>query len=70
MGVKTTVAALAYNPSHIAAAANAGQSVAGTHALVLLHLVELNKALTTLVGSMQSGDSNIATINAQIAALQ
>ena len=69
MGVKTTVSALSYANSHVAAATVAGQNVTSLHREILLQTNELIRNLNILVGQMQVGDSNIATINAQIAAL-
>jgi hypothetical protein len=69
MGVKTTVASVTYAANHIAAATTAGQNVTSLQKEILLQTQELIRNLQILVGQMQAGDPNIATINAQIAAL-
>jgi hypothetical protein len=69
MGVKTVVAALNYAASHRAAATAVAQNVDSLHREILLQATDLMRDLQILVGSMQTGDSNIATVNAQIAAL-
>ena len=70
MGVKTTVAALTYAANHRAAATAVAQNVDSTHREILLQATELTRSLQILVGTMIPGDPNIATINAQITALQ
>jgi hypothetical protein len=69
MGIKTTMAAVVYAANHITAATKAGQNVAGLHAEIQLRSTELIRDLNLLLSSMQAGDPNIATINAQISAL-
>jgi hypothetical protein len=69
MGIKTTMAAVTYAANHVAAAEKAGQNVPGLHLSIQLRSTELLRDLNLLLSSMQTGDPNIATINAQIAAL-
>jgi len=69
MGIKTTMSGLTYAANHIAAAEKSAQTMPSLHASVQLRCTELIRDLTLLVATMQTGDSNIATINAQITAL-
>ena len=69
MGIKTDMAALTYAANHVAAASKAGQSVSGLHAEIQLRSTELLRDLNALLATMQTGDPNIATVQAQIAAL-
>jgi hypothetical protein len=68
-GIKTTMAAVIYRADHIAAATKAGQNVSGLHAAIQLRSTELLRDLNLLLSTMQTGDANIATIQAQITAL-
>jgi hypothetical protein len=52
-----------------AAATTAAQNVDSLHREILLQCGELTRNLNILLGTMQVGDANITTINAQIAAL-
>jgi hypothetical protein len=70
MGIKTSVSSLSYANNHVQAAVNLGQNVNSLHREILIKCVELTRDLQTLVATMQNGDPNIATVNAQIAALQ
>jgi hypothetical protein len=69
MGVKATVAGLTYAASHRAAATTVAQNVDSLHREILLQATELIRSLQILLATMQGGDPNIATINAQITAL-
>jgi hypothetical protein len=69
MGVKTTMLGLTYAVSHIAAAQRSSQNVTSLHAEIQLQISELIRNLNLLVATAQTGDPNIATINAQISAL-
>jgi hypothetical protein len=69
MDIKSTLVAVSYSTSHLAAATQAGHNVTSTHADVMLAINELTISLKRLVATMQTGDSNIATLNAQITAL-
>jgi hypothetical protein len=69
MGIKTTMSGVTYAANHLAAATKAGQNVQGLHAQIQLRSTELLKDLNLLLSSMQSGDANIATVQAQITAL-
>jgi hypothetical protein len=70
MGVKTTVSGITYAANHRAAATAAAQNVDSQHREILLQATEMIRNLQILVATMQAGDPNIATINAQITALQ
>ena len=70
MGIKTTLSGIVYAGSHTLAASKAGHNVTSIAADAQLQATELITTLRLLVSTMQTGDSNIATINAQIAALQ
>jgi hypothetical protein len=69
MGIKTTVAALNYSASHFPNAYKAGLDVSTLHQEILLLCSELSIKMKRMVNSMPNGDTNIATINAQISAL-
>jgi hypothetical protein len=69
MGVKSTITALTYAASHRAAATIAAQNVDSLQKEIRLQATELIRDLNILVSTMQTGDSNIATVNAQITAL-
>jgi hypothetical protein len=69
MGVKTTISGITYAANHRAAATTAAQNVDSLHREVLLQATELICNLQILVATMQAGDPNIATFNAQITAL-
>jgi hypothetical protein len=69
MGIKTSVSSLSYATNHLQAAVNLGQNVNSLHRQILIRCTELSRDLQTLVATMQTGDANIATINAQITAL-
>jgi hypothetical protein len=69
MGVKTTMAGLTFASNHLAASTTKGQCVASMANEIQLVLGELINDMKILVGSMQAGDPNIATLNAQITAL-
>jgi hypothetical protein len=69
MGIKTTMSSLSYAANHIAAATKAGQSVSGLHAQIQLRSTELLRDLNLLLATMQTGDPNITTLQAQITAL-
>jgi hypothetical protein len=69
MGIKSTMASVSYAANHQAAARAAGRNVAEMHGTMLLRCSELVRDLNLLLGDMQNGDSNIATIQAQITAL-
>jgi hypothetical protein len=58
-----------YAANHVAAAEKVAQTVPSLHASNQLRCVELIRDLNLLVGTMQTGDGNIATVYAQIAAL-
>jgi hypothetical protein len=70
VGIRTTMAGVVYSPGHLSAAQKASQDVASANSLVQLHCSELIRHLNVLLSSMPAGDTaNIATLNAQIAAL-
>ena len=69
MGIKTVVNGLSYATNHLNSAAKAAQDVNSLHREVLQQITELTNTLTLLKGSMVTGDGNIATIAAQITAL-
>jgi hypothetical protein len=69
MGIKSTMAAVSYAANHLAAAKKAGQDVLSVHAEAQLQCVELLRTLNLLLSTMQTGDGNITTLQAQITAL-
>jgi hypothetical protein len=69
MGIKTTMSAVTYAASHVAAAEKNAQTVSSLHNAVQLRCTELLRDLTLLLSTMQAGDPNIATVQAQITAL-
>lgn len=69
MGVKTTVGGLAFAAGHATAARAAGHDIASLQATAKMKCDEAVVALRALRASMQGGDSNITTIDAQITAL-
>jgi hypothetical protein len=69
MGVKSTMAGLTYAASHVSAATKNAQNVASMHNEIQLTINELIRDLNILVATMQAGDPNITTVNAQISAL-
>jgi hypothetical protein len=69
-GIKTTMAGVQFSAGHIQNAQKVSQDVASASSLVALHCNELIKHLGVLLASCPAGDTaNIATLNAQIAAL-
>jgi hypothetical protein len=69
MGIKTTMSGLTYAANHVAAAQRSSQSVQSLHAAIQLQSTELLRNLNLLLSTMQAGDPNIATVQAQITAL-
>jgi hypothetical protein len=69
MGIKTTMAGLTYAANHVAAAQRSSQSVQSLHVGIQLQSIELLRNLNLLLSTMQAGDPNIATVQAQITAL-
>lgn len=69
MGIKTSTSAVVPAANHITAAKNGGRDVATLQREVLIKCDEAVVALRALLADMQTGDANIATINAQITAL-
>jgi len=69
MGVKTTVAAIVPAANHVTAARAAGHDIVSLQAEAKLKCDEAVVALRALLSTMQTGDGNIATVNAQITAL-
>lgn len=69
MGVKATVSGLTFAANHITAARAAGHDLTSLQAEAKMKCDEAVVALRTLLATMQVGDGNITTINAQITAL-
>ena len=69
MGIKTTMSGLTYAAAHIAAAQRSSQCVQSVHLAIQLQSTELLRNLNLLLSTMQAGDPNIATVQAQITAL-
>jgi hypothetical protein len=69
MGIKTTMGGLTYAANHIVAAQRASQSVQSIHGEIQLQSTELLRNLNLLLSTMQAGDPNITTVQAQISAL-
>jgi len=69
MGIKTTMSGLTYAAAHVAAAQRSSQNVASLHQEIQIQSVELLRNLNLLLSTMQAGDPNIATVQAQITAL-
>ena len=63
------MASVSYSASHVATATKSAQNVTSLHNEIMLATNELIRNLNILVSTMQVGDPNIATVNAQIAAL-
>jgi hypothetical protein len=69
VGIKTTMSGLTYPQSHVAAATKSAQNVSSLHNEIMLSIAELVINLNILLATMQPGDPNIATLQAQITAL-
>jgi hypothetical protein len=70
VGIKTTMAGVTYSAAHLANAQKVSQDVASANSLVQLHCTELIRHLNVLLATTPAADTaNIATLNAQIAAL-
>jgi hypothetical protein len=63
------MAGLSYAANHVAAAQRSSQNVQSLHAEIQLQSTELLRNLILLLSTMQAGDQNIATVQAQITAL-
>ena len=70
MGIRTTMAGLIYRADHNATATKNARNVVSLAAEAQLQCIELSRTLALLVADMTNGDPNIATVNAQISALQ
>lgn len=68
-GIRTTMSTVVYRTDHVAAAHAVGQDPASIHSAIMLHCIELLRHLNLQLATMQTGDPNIATVTAQIAAL-
>lgn len=66
MGTKTSVAALSFAANHVTAARSAGHDLESMRAEAKIKCDEAVSALRTLLATMQTGDSNITTINTLI----
>lgn len=69
MGVKATMTSMTFAGNHVTAARAAGHDLNSLQAEAKMKCDEAVVALRTLLATMQNGDGNIATVNAQITAL-
>lgn len=69
MGVKATVAAVVPAANHVTTAKSGGRDVTTLQTEAKIKCDEAVVALRNLLADMQTGDGNIATIQAQITAL-